>query len=157
MGCRSGKPPAVTPPIEQETKLEIKPKDEDLPQTEVKPVTVFKPVDIFDVLNGDVAAPDQPPPPNISPGEYKNTNKPAGKVRYVPEEPGEALLKIEDTFWVEKRRVLPDLQAMKAIEEHALKASYFPIVKFFLIMTYKSAHRSTILLNSLFHEFILLF
>ena len=83
-----------------------------------------RPVDIFDVLNGVEAAPDQPPPPNIFPGEYKNTNKPAGKVMYVPEEPGEALLKIEDTFWKEKRRVLPDLQAMKAIEEYALKVCF---------------------------------
>ena len=89
-----------------------------------EPEDVFKPVDIFDVLNGVVAAPDQPPPPNIFPGEYKNTNKPAGKVMYVPEEPGEALLKIEDTFWEEKRRVLPDLKAMKAIEEYALKVCF---------------------------------
>ena len=88
---------------------------------------VFKPVDIFDVLNGDVAAPDQPPPPNISPAEYKNTDKPAGKVMYVPEEPGEALLKIEDTFWEEKRIVLPDLNAMKAIEDHAVKV-FSPIL-----------------------------
>ena len=90
----------------------------------LEPEAVFKPVDIFDVLNGDAAAPDQPPPPNIFPGEYKNTNKPAGKVMYVPEEPGEALLKIEDTFWEEKRRVLPDLKAMKAIEEYALKVCF---------------------------------
>ena len=90
----------------------------------LEPEAVFKSVNIFDVFSGVMRAPVQPPPPNFSPGEYKNTNKPAGKVMYVPEEPGEALLKIEDTFWEEKRRVLPDLKAMKAIEEYALKVIF---------------------------------
>ena len=138
MGCACSKATAtVTPQAikreERDLNDEIH-KDGDLGSSKPKrprlePEAVFKPVDIFDVLNGDVAAPNQPPPPNISPGEHRNTNKPVGKVMYVPEEPGEVLLKIEDTFWEEKRRVLPDLKAMKAIEEYALKVFFQILIR----------------------------
>ena len=53
------------------------------------------------------------------PGTLKNTYKPSKTVLEVVKYSREPLFRIEDSFWVGKRKLFPDLDCFRSIEQHA--------------------------------------